>query len=277
MLVIKSIRAYHALSEAQKVAIKNQGASGEMSIHKWMHFLKPICRFDEIRDQATRQLWGYFLVWVITVPVAMTLSQKLESNLPILLPVGLFVLLVALWFYLRSMNADNNIRQLVYPLLHLLSLDIGNGSKVTMNFKFGRPARLEEPECLPKGDRNTSYYQSAMLDLSCGLPDGTRLKWVVRQIERKRIKRNPRGKIKVKFKFTRLVATSMTFDAKVYSLRRDVHLPSKLGKFKHSASKITFKAKLKQADQNKLADIELLELLAVSARPYHYLEQRKSA
>lgn len=272
MSVLGTISAYHRLDAEQKAFIRNKGTDANMSAHKWIRFLEPLCRFDESCD-ASRRTVGIVAVFVgIATFFSIVVSATIMSFIPTM--ICIFFLLPALVFYLllKRKDVNNNIRNTLYPLINILSVEVGNKQKISAKIRFRKDLKKNDIIDTPGSDSNHKFYAYDVLEISCPFKDGTKLTWKVNDTIRRRKKRNPRGKIKIKLKLKRRILISLSFNKDIYQLIS--RTPKAIGdNFKNSTNKLVYKNTLKYSEEGISANIPMGDLLDATRRPYYYLEQ----
>ena len=274
MSLIGAMRLYFSLSTEQKAFIKNGGGQASMSVHKWVRFLEPMCQFDQLRDNARKGSEEVTVAFVFLSFASIFPSIIMESYVPSIIVVSLFILVRIPLSILKRRDINNNVRNTLYPLLNLLSLEIGNKQKIDISVCARKNLEKEDIIETERSDDNNTFYCYDMLELNCTLKDKTKLTWKVRDIVRRREKVNLRGKRKIKRKLKRRVLVSMSFRKDLYRLNPSASKELE-GNIKDGNDKITYKHTLKYADYGSTKDIDIEELLDTSRAPYKYMMQVK--
>ncbi|MBV1883989.1 MAG: hypothetical protein KUG82_20285 [Pseudomonadales bacterium] len=281
MTLIKTLKLYRQLSGPQKQFIANSGIQSKMSARQWIRFFEPLCEFDENSDQARKPLWTILIASGILVFLSFFILPTLGNTYATTMfysVMGTFLLICGVLLKrLHKNDINNNIREVLYPLLHVLSLEVGNKKPIMLNINFAK--KMHKKEIMPAADNNSVlkkgndvYYEYEVLELSSTFLDQTKLTWKVVDKIRKRTRTNARGKTKTKVKLKRKVYTEVSFNKALYSLNRNEHeLPSSLGKVKVGENKITFRSVLKQTELGKTATIDRADMLSAVEGPYQYL------
>ena len=272
MSLIGAISAYSRLSSEQRAFVKKQGINTSMSAHKWVRFLEPICEFDQQCDPVRDKLGGIAMASGFGLFFSVFLSAFFSSPLPLMVVGVIFILSLFLYLILNSKDVNNNVRNTLFPLLNVLSIELGNRQKINLNICFRKKLKKKDIVLTPRSDKANVFYGYDVVELNCTLKDGTKLTWKVRDLIRKRTKRNPRGKIKVKYKLKRRILIAMSFKAEHYQLAPGAK-KTWGKKIKQENGKIVYKNTIKQSAEGKVADVNFNDLLARTQAPYHYLEQ----
>ncbi len=175
-------------------------------------------------------------------------------------------------------DVNNNIRHVIYPLLEVLSLEVGHKQPVAMRINFNKPLSLEdvtEVHGENTGGRNTdksSFYVYKVLDFYTTFLDNSRLHINVIDNIRKRSRANPRGKIKQKIKLKRRIIISLSFDKTLYQLSPDYNgTSSSIVKTSISDNSIKMRTMIKQTAGDSVAELPMVELLKTIKSFYQYL------
>ncbi len=130
----------------------------------------------------------------------------------VVLLIAATVTAAVLWNRLRSLDLSNNLRVFALPVLALLSEDMEPSQPVQIRLDLSpctaKSKLTEKTEPYSSGAYYKiidSFYLDPWMEGSAALADGSRLSWTItdRIRERKKTKRNPRGKIKTKTKHSK--------------------------------------------------------------------------
>lgn len=268
-MIFGELSGYRSLNAKQKLFIKNSGIEDSMSVHKWMSFLEPICKFDEKRDAKALSISIAAVVglavscFVVFIIVAGASLWKYGIFLFGVLVLCVYAIYLGIFYCSKDVN--NNIRNSLYPLLHMLSLELGNRQKVDLKVNFAKKLRRRE-RIESMSNSSVHFYSYDVLEVGCNLLDGTRLVWKVSDLVRRKTRKN-------KIKLKRKTLIHLTFNTDMYALPETVQpSPNDSGVFKVTAEKISFKKTLKQTKINSwVADMDLERLLVATRQPYNYL------
>jgi len=280
-MFFKSIKMYWSLSQEQKKFIRNGGITAEMSIAKWVKLLESICRYDDIADTSRAVLtkWRnmsfglvFFSFFIGFFSVFFTDQLTGLLIIPCSFSVAILMSIVSRLY--NRIDVNDNVRQVIFPLLQMLALECGHQRKVRLAINFKKKlARADIAEKSKQGNTNTTIYDYEVLEADCLLIDNTKFSLKVIDTIRKRTvkKRSASGKtkFKTKYKLKRRIALVMGFNAQSYFVNTN-----KVGKqniFKETEQKITYKQVLKQSSVGQTALIDIEMLLKKAHLPYSYL------
>ncbi len=286
-------RHFAKLSADQKQFLEEGTISASMSARKWIRFLEPICQHDERRDSARTPLILLLVALGIgLIFLGYSILSDIESSFNDLFLSPLFLLGIAAFIgtsilLYKSYEGDinNNIREFIYPLMSLMSLEIGNRKKIKMDINFNKPLLAKEITknidhdsggFFSSGRRhlNSKFYEYPVLKLSCNLIDGTRVQWNVLDSIRERAQRSSRGRRKIKHKLKRKMLLSMSFPKSVYSIDSSTLAENK--RFRESDEKITYRRILKEKHTGKFAILDLEKIVKEMGKPYQQFSVRNS-
>lgn len=282
--------AYKRLNQQQRTFIQQQGTTCAMSIPRWIKFLEPICAFDELCDSVNEKLFnwtmGCFVGCFITVFIGMFVSAAFESILPMFVSIPFLAASIFLGFYYsyyKRRDTNNNVRNVILPFLHMLSLEVGLKKPVKLHVNFHKP--LAKKDVVSKTNDGTFFrvnkavfYQYEVVDLECNFLDGSRFSWKVIDRIRQRTRANARGKSKTKEKLIRRILLQISFARNLYVLSTpvaDVSLSN--GKIKETEQWIRCSSVIKQSAAGPTADMDTQQLIDTIKEPYQFLTIKETA
>ena len=286
MALIKSLGMYFKLNREQKAFIRNKGFERKASIPRLIHFLEPLCAYDEVSDKVSKVIGKMLTFFFLSLFFVIFLGSILADKIPLSVVFGLLgiiaivvIALVILFFIFKKIDINNNLRNVVLPMLHILAMEVGNRKSVQLKLNFNKALNKQSLHEVEKkrtlfSRSETLFFAYDFLDLSCTFFDGTRLQWKVFDRIRKRTRSNGR-KYKTKYKLKRRIISQLSFSQKSYSV-----VPNRTyrhGKMKEDKDKIVFKSTIKQNADGLFADIDKTALLNTVARPYQFVTSRGSA
>ncbi|NRA56197.1 MAG: hypothetical protein HRU23_18810 [Gammaproteobacteria bacterium] len=274
MNIFEPRKLYNNLSQEQQQFIKDKGCCDSMSAHKWIRFLEPICRYDQLCDTIAHTVGKWLAFSLVALIISVFIGVMFET---ILIPAIALVPLVILGLIYRSVqkkDVNDNLRKTVYPLINVLSLEIGNRQKITLKLNFDKELVKQAIVKLPQSKPKTIFYSFNIIEASTVFKDGTKFTWKVNDVIRKRTRQNPRGKTKTKYKLKRKSLINLNFDTKVYQLSKaNLKLKKELGKLTQSADKICYKQTIKQSYDGTTGELNTKEMLSTMRVPYQHLTQ----
>jgi hypothetical protein len=226
-------KTYRSLSAEQKKILSAKQLEINRPMGAILDLLKPLAACDAIANKTQTRLGCTFGIGIaLTIVLAIVFSNVGWSAWTLAgIGVVIAVAIAAGWgyFWLRSIDVSDNLRSFVVPVFALFREDIDPKHPVHLRLDIDKPIvpRKKTFESPPYAEG--MYYkiiESAYVDpwmtAEAVLVDGTRLSWSVtdRIRERKKTKRNPRGKIKTKTKYTKKtdLEVSLALRTKTYAL-----------------------------------------------------------
>lgn len=170
-----------------------------MPAERWVVLLETLsvedARVDRVRGAASTGMWVSFFVGLLSAFVA-------PGILP--LPIFAFVISALIYFYYKSRDIHNNLRQFILPLVRILEMDLDTSRGLSMKIDLRGPMKSDKLVEENEGHSHKDMiYFDPWLSGEATLLDGSTLRWSVTDRTRRRRKVNPRGKIKLKFKTKR--------------------------------------------------------------------------
>ena len=226
-------QTYRSLNAEQKEILSKKQLDVDRPVDDLLVLLKPIAACDRIANKSQTRFGCTFGILIVLSFAAVIFFSNLGWG-PI--PLGVFVLLVAgaiacgwFWMWLRGIDVSNNLRQFVLPVLALFREDIDPKTPVRLRVDLRKPT-----DATKKTNESAPYkhgvyhkiidtnYVDPWMDAEAVLTDGTRLRWSVtdRIRERKKTKRNPRGKYKTKTKYRKVtdLEVQVAMKTKTYAI-----------------------------------------------------------
>jgi hypothetical protein len=154
--------------------------------------------------------------------VGLAVTAVVAFNFGIIATVAVLAVTIALgyfWLWTRRIDVSNNFREFVIPVLSVFREDIEPAQPVHLELD------LSSPTAAPKKQGESPAYSVGVyhkvidttyvdpwMSAEAVLVDGTRLSWRVSDSirERKKTKRNPRGKYKTKTKYMKKTNLEVT-------------------------------------------------------------------
>lgn len=273
-MILKTLKLDRALSPEQRKFIKNDGIVAELTIAKWVKLLEPLCKFDEALDAVigpVKKWRKFFIIALILSFISSFFTPPFLSSLPTvwLILIILITLLSILSARFDYSNLNNNIREVIFPLLQMLALEGGNNKKVKLAINFNkRLAQSNITEEKTEFGVTTKHHTFEILQADCILIDNTKLSLKVVDVIRMRLIRKRKGN-KIKYKLKRRIGMIMCFDKSFYSINSNKIDEDK--RFKESDNKITYKEVIKQSTLGQTALIDLKGIVQKANLPYSYL------
>ena len=220
---------------------------------------------------------------MVTLFVVLLVSIFTQFIPGLMIGVPLFLLLIiATSIYRHRYNrrdVNDNVRLVILPLLHYLSLDVGHKQPISLNINFRKPlAKADISDTESKGwflrPNKSKFYDYEVMRLDAQFLDKTRMQLKVADRIRERTRSNARGKIKTKVKLKRRIMVCLTFSPTLYQL-------SETGQRSIRASQsergIKVKHTIKQSTQGVIAEIPMEQVLRQIAGLYSFIEVKERA
>ncbi|HEU4889808.1 MAG TPA: hypothetical protein VFV49_18135 [Thermoanaerobaculia bacterium] len=205
---------YRSLSAEQRQILKAKKVELDRPIDEILALLKPLAACDKLADKSrTKMGCSFGLGVVLTIVLAVVLSNVGWSALTLLVLVA-FVAAVAfagtMYFFMKSIDLSNNFRDFALPVLTVFREDFEATKPVHLRLNLDPPTASSKKTAESAPYKQGVYhkvidttYVDPWMTASALLVDGTKLSWEVTDEvrERKKTKRNPRGKYKTKTKY----------------------------------------------------------------------------
>ena len=226
-------KTYRSLSPDQKHILAQKQLDVEKPVDELLAMLKPIAACDRIANKSQTRFGCTFGIMIVVTFASVILFSNLGWG-P--LTFGVLLLIVAatiasLWFWrwLAGIDVSNNLRQFVVPVLALFREDIDPKAPVHLRLDLSKPTagpkKQSESDAYKQGVYHKvidSMYVDPWMAAEAVLVDGTRLRWSVTDTirERKKTKRNARGKYKTKTKYRKVtdVEVQLGLKTKTYEV-----------------------------------------------------------
>lgn len=210
-------KTYRSLSPEQKQILAKKQLEVDKPVDELLALLKPLAACDRMANKVqTRFGCAFGLLIVATLGALIFFSNLGWGPLTLaLLALVLGATIAAGWFWiwLRSIDVSNNLRQFVVPVLALFREDIDPRTPVHLRLDLSKPTAAPKKTNEGAPYKHGVYhkvvdttYVDPWMSAEAVLVDGTRLRWSVtdRIRERKKTKRNARGKYKSKTKYRKI-------------------------------------------------------------------------
>ena len=225
--MIKTIKAFRALTPEQKAILEHKTVSGRHSPRSLIESLQPLAAFDKQSDKSRIGLGctGAVLVFVALIFICANPFPRALSLFLALVAAGGATALIIMTVKLSKLDLSNNFRLVALPFFAVLQEDMEPGEEATIDLDLSSPTSEEKLVEKKEPYKRGSYYkivdslfEDEWFSGSARLADGRTLGWSITEsiTESKRSKKNARGKHKTKTKYYKRVAMTV-----------DVALPSK--------------------------------------------------
>jgi hypothetical protein len=210
-------KIYRSLSAEQKQILSQKQLELNRPVDELLALLKPLAACDAVANKAQTRFGCTFGLLVVGTVIGAFFFSNLGWSPLTLAAIVLFIAatVAAAWFWiwLRGIDVSNNLRSFVVPILALFREDIDPKTPVHLRLDLTQPTTAPKKTAEGAPYKQGSYYKivdttyvDPWMSADTVLVDGTKLSWSVtdRIRERKKTKRNPRGKIKTKTKYRKI-------------------------------------------------------------------------
>lgn len=239
-------KTYRSLTAEQKQILAKKQLEMNRSADELLALLKPIAACDAVANKAQTRFgctFGLFIVLSIFMFILfVNVGGAWQAGVVLLLLLAAAVACGWFWMWLRGIDVSDNLRGFVVPVLALFREDFDPQSPVHLRLDLTKPTapakKTSEGDPYKQGAYHKiidSTYVDPWMSAEAVLVDGTKLAWSVtdRIRERKKTKRNPRGKIKTKTKYTKKtdLEVAIAMRTKTYAIENaEVSSDGKRGK-----------------------------------------------
>lgn len=225
--------AYRALTPEQKQALRDKRIELNRDPAALVEFLQPLAACDAIADGARTKIGCSFGIGVaVSIGLAIVCSNTDWPWPTVVALVAVVAGMLAagyLWLWTRSIDLSNNLRGFILPVLTVMRDDFHPEQPVHVRLDLTSPTAVEKKQHLSEPYKSGVYYKvidsiyvDDWMSVDALLVDGTKLSWrAVDTIrERRKTKKNARGKIKTKTKYRKKteIEVRMALRKKTYAL-----------------------------------------------------------
>jgi hypothetical protein len=206
--------AYRSLSAEQKEILRKKRVDLNRPIDEILALLKPMAACDKLADKSRTKMGCTFGVGVVVSIILLILFSNIGWSivtLPVfVLVVGAVIFFLVMWIFLRQIDVSNNFRSFTLPVLSVMREDFDASKPMRLRMNLDPPnvslKKTNESKPYSKGVYHKiidTTYVDPWMSVSAVLVDGTKLSWNVTDEvrERKKTKKNARGKYKSKTKY----------------------------------------------------------------------------
>ena len=200
------ITAWRSLSPEQKSILRNKRLKLNRPIDEVLALLKPLAGCDAMADKSRTRLGCSF-----GVAIALTIAAAFAIGaVAALVMLAVTIALGYFYFWTKRIDVSNNFRQFAIPVLTVFREDIDAGHPVHLELDLASPTAPSKKQLEKEPYKQGAYhkviethYLDPWMSAEARLVDGTKLSWRVTDSirERKKTKRNARGKYKTKTKY----------------------------------------------------------------------------
>lgn len=212
---MKVVNAWRSLNAEQKGILRDKRVTLDRPVDELLALLKPLAACDAMADKSRSRLGCTFAITIVlTIVLAFVLGMIAAAAMLVLaIAAGYF------YFWSKRIDVSNNFRQFVIPVLTVFREDIGPARPVHLELDLSSPTAPSKKQGESAPYKSGVYhkvidttYVDPWMAAEAVLVDGTKLSWRVTDAirERKKTKRNPRGKYKSKTKYTKKTNLEVT-------------------------------------------------------------------
>jgi hypothetical protein len=227
------LTAYRSLGAEQKQILRDKKVDLSRPIDEILALLRPLAACDKVADKSRTKMGCSFGIGIVLSIVLLIVLSNVGWSAVTLLVLAVFVAVViglgVLYFFTRRIDLSNNFRSFSLPVLSLMREDFDASKPVNLRMNLDPPTasskKTAESAPYNKGVYHKiidTTYVDPWMTVSAVLVDGTKLSWnVTDEIrERKKTKKNPRGKYKTKTKYRKKtdIEVEMALLKKAYSM-----------------------------------------------------------
>jgi hypothetical protein len=210
------IQAWRSLNAEQKGILRDKRLELNRPIDELLALLKPLAACDAMVDKSRTRLGCTFGVAIVLTMVAAFALGAIAA----LVMLAVTFALGYLYFWMKRLDVSNNFREFVIPVLTVFREDIEAAHPVHLTLDLSSPTtaakKQSERPAYAEGAYQTiieTIYVDRWMSAEALLVDGTKLSWRVTDSirERKKTKRNARGKYKTKTKHLKKTDLEVSF------------------------------------------------------------------
>lgn len=267
------LSVYRSLNVEQKRILNEKTVDLNRPVEEILTLLKPLAACDTVADKSRTPLGCTFGICIpLLIGAFIVFSNVGWSWWSYLVLAALIAVLVGafvLWRWTKHIDLSNNFRQFVLPVLTVLREDFAPGEPVHVHLDLSEPtdAKKKTGQLPPYASGAyhkviESTYVDRWMTADATLADGSKLSWSIEDSirERKKTKRNARGKYKTKTKYTKKsdIDVELGLRKKLYDVSRpagaEIEDDEKRNTVKHSR-------KIKSPSLDPLDPRALIDLL----------------
>lgn len=203
---------YRSLDAEQKRILREKQVDLNRPVDDLLKLLNPLASCDKVADKARTPLGCTFGLAIVAAIVLCFVLPWPALAVPLVLVVAIVLITGFLFFWTRRVDLSNNLREFVLPVLTLFREDIDPRHpfhmKLDLRSPLSKAKKTGESAPYKRGAYHKiidSTYVDHWMTAEGVLVEGTRLWWSITDSirERKKTKKNPRGKYKTKTKYTK--------------------------------------------------------------------------
>lgn len=208
-------KIYKSLDAEQKRIIDEKTVDLNRPPEEILKMLKPIAACDMLGDKV-RSKFGCSLALAIVLTIGFVIawlaSGQIVFVVPAVIALGAAIWCGKVWSFTKQIDLSNNLRQFMLPVMAVFREDFAQGQPVHVKLDLRPPTADPKKTGESAPYKHGVYYKvidttyvDSWMSAEGTLSDGSKLSWSITDYirERKKTKRNPRGKIKSKTKYSK--------------------------------------------------------------------------
>jgi len=268
---MKAWQAYRSLTAEQKQILSARELDVKRAPGDLIALLGPLATWDQVLAELRRRFGIGAVIGLIASFLLLVTGVGI-----LLLPVAVPLTLAAAWIWRKARRADisDNLRDTVLPLLQILREDFARKTQVHLRLDLGPATDPRKSKGKTEPFEHGGYYhvvdetfEDPWMSLEAVLNDGGRLTCRIEDSvrERKRRKRNPRGKIKMSTRHAKKTAVEvhLALPAAAFEVVPEASAHVKTGKKRHVVSIVR---KIRAASLDPVSPTAVIDALADAYR-----------
>jgi hypothetical protein len=208
---------YRSLNAEQKAILAEKKLDLQRPVDELLAILKPLAACDSVANKAQGRMGCTFALMILATLIGIVVFSNIGWSLvtlaAIVVILGATIASGVFYGWLRGVDVSDNLRKFVVPVLTLFREDFDSKSPVHLRLDLSPPTHKTKKTAEGEPFKQGSYhkiidttYVDPWMSADAVLTDGTKISWSVtdRIRERKKTKKNPRGKIKTKTKYRKV-------------------------------------------------------------------------
>ena len=217
-------KVWRSLDPEQKRILLEKQLTVNRPVDEVLTFLRPLAACDALADKTRTRLGCSFAVSIVATIAGLVILANLGlgrviSGIVLLVLIAVVVAFGYFWLWTRKIDVSNNCRQFLVPVLSVFREDIDPAKPIHLRVDLSSPTdkSKKQSESAPYASGVyhkviDSMYLDPWMSAEAMLVDGTKLSWQITDsiLERKKTKRNARGKYKTKTKYKKKTDLEVT-------------------------------------------------------------------
>jgi hypothetical protein len=216
------VQAWRSLNAEQKQILVEKRIDASRSVDELLALMKPLAACDTMADKVRTKLGCSFALAIVVTVAAFFVLTNVSFAVAVI--GGLALLAIAgtlgfFYFWTKKIDVSNNFREFAVPVLSVFREDFDATRPVHIQVDLSSPTHKSKLQSESAPYKHGVYhkvidsmYHDPWMAAEAVLVDGTKLSWTVTDSirERKKTKRNARGKYKTKTKYSKKTNIEVT-------------------------------------------------------------------